>query len=198
MPRQKKITGFSLVEVLITIAIIGILAAIIPTTLSDWILTHKANLTASQISTDLIYARTKAISHNNSYIITFYASPNGNCNYEIHDDENDNGVRDAGEVVISVALASGIQFGTNPGIKGIDNNSIDSQGIDLGPDNSISFDPRGYASESGALYLIPTRDLSFPNRNDRMRAISILQATGQVKVWKYSAGAANPGPWVES
>ncbi|MDQ7088521.1 MAG: hypothetical protein Q9Q13_12010 [Acidobacteriota bacterium] len=44
------------------------------------------------------------------------------------------------------------------------------------------------------IYLIPTADL---DRADpaNMRAISINQATGRVRRWRYDPTISNPGPW---
>lgn len=191
------IRGFTLVELLIAVATLAILSAMALPNLSSLASTQRANSAASQVATELLLARTKAISQNGRSIVTFYAPSGGPYRYEIHEDRNGNGTREAGEEIKSVALPTGVQFGVNTGVNGVDNAAINANGLNLGPDNAIALDDRGYASETGALYLIPSGDLSAPTRNDRMRAISILQATGMVKGRRYKAGAANPGPWGE-
>ena len=189
--------GFTLVEVLIAVAILAILAAIASPNLPGLVVTYRVNSATGQIATELLLARTKAISQNSRSIVTFYAPAGSPHRYEIHDDTNGNGTRDVGEEVKSIILPAGIQFGANAGINGVDNGSIHENGLNLGSDNAIGFDDRGYASETGALYLVPSGDLFSPTRNDRMRAVSILQATGLVRGWRHRTGAANPGPWEE-
>lgn len=186
--------GVTLAELLVAIAILGILVAIGSPSFSEWVLTSTANSAVNTVATELILARTKAISQNSSYIVTFYSPTGGPYKVEIHDDKNNDGTRDSGEQIRSVTLPTGIQFGANA-VNGVDNLTFNSNGLNLGLDNAISFGDRGYASETGAVYLIPSADLSSPTRNDRTRAVGVLQATGSVKGWNYRAGAANPGPW---
>lgn len=196
--RPANIEGFTLVEVLIVVALLAILMTLASPGLSSLVVTYKINSATNQVVTELMLSRTKAIGHNSRAIVTFYTSSGGPYRYEIHDDKNGNGTRDAGEEVKSISLPGGIQFGAIAGINGVDNGSINANGLSLGSDNAIGFDDRGYASETGALYVVPSDDLSSPTRNDRMRAVSVLQATGLIKVWRYEAGAASPGPWKES
>ncbi len=161
---------------------------------SEYMVDVSVDSTANQMVAELASARAKAISRRNNFIVTFYSTSGAAHRYEIHDDVNNNGTRDGGEEVKSITLPEGIRFGANS-VNGVDNLSINSSGLNLGSDNKVSFNGRGYASTTGAVYLIPAADLSPGPRNDRMRAVRILQATGSVTRWRYSAEAASPGPW---
>ena len=60
---------------------------------------------------------------------------------------------------------------------------VDPSGVHL-LDHSLRFLPSGTADRCGSLYLIPEPDL--PDRGDRMRAVSILLATGRLQTWSYN------------
>ncbi len=57
---------------------------------------------------------------------------------------------------------------------------------------SVRFLPSGTSDRCGSLYLIPRRDL--PERSDRMRALSLILATGRVRLWAYDPLAPSSCP----
>ena len=72
---RRPITGFSLIELLIVIALMGILAGVVLPSSNPTI--HDQLHSAAQIlATDLAYARSLAVTHGSSYRITFDASQN--------------------------------------------------------------------------------------------------------------------------
>lgn len=154
-----------------------------------WTKKYKVESEAQKLHFQLLKARALAISKNNNVIVTFTNS--GTHGYEVHNDTNGNGSKDSDETVSNVVLQNNIVFGFNAGVADVDGNSLTS-GVSLGGDNKITFTPRGMASGSGSLYLIPAEDVGV--KNDLMRAVSILQSTGGLELLKYSATGA-PGPW---
>ena len=144
---------------------------------------------AREVYFDLMLARTTAVTNNNNVIVSF--STSGNHSYTIHDDTNEDGTQDAGETVKTISLKDNIRFGFNTGVSDVDGNTLGS-GIVMGADAQITFDSRGMAGESGSVYLIPVQDIG--DKSERMRAVSVLQATGQVELFTYTYGAT-PGPW---
>ncbi len=181
--------GFTMFEMLGVLAIAGIVMVFAIPNLNQWIERNRVEAVARQIYFDLQLARSKAIRNHNDAIVTFQNT--GSHQYTIHIDSNDDGVQDAGEEITTVTLKDGIVFGVNSGVLDIDGNAL-SSGVSMGGDKKITFNSRGSAGESGSVYVLPSEDLSV--KNDLMRAVSVVQATGAVEYWKYSSGAS-PGPW---
>jgi len=85
--------GFTMVELMVSVSILAILMAIaVPNMLAN-MPTTQLNGAARQVLGDLMWARSKAVSENNQFVVTF---PN-NTSYIILDDNNKNGTADAGE-----------------------------------------------------------------------------------------------------
>jgi prepilin-type N-terminal cleavage/methylation domain-containing protein len=181
--------GFTLFEMLGVLAVIGIVAIFAIPNMSAWIERNRVEAVARQIYFDLQFARSKAIRNHNNVIVSFQNT--GTHQYTIHVDTNDDGTQDAGEDVNTVTLKDNIVFGVNSGVSDVDGNPL-SSGVSMGGDKKITFNSRGSAEESGSVYVLPSDDLSV--KNDLMRAVSVVQATGAVEYWKYSSGAS-PGPW---
>lgn len=189
--RDKK--GFTMIELLIVIAIIGVIAAIAIPNIISWIPTIRVNSAARDLVSEMQLARMKAVSERNDYVITFDTANN---QYKIYDD-NDNDFSTAGaeasELLKTVNLPSGIQFGYIAG-KNPSNDDITGS-VQFGATSSPireTFIPNGTANLMGSVYLIPTEDIA-GSRRDRQRAITVIQ-TGRIKLWKYDAGGS-PGPW---
>jgi len=181
--------GFTMFEMLGVLAIAGIVMIFAIPNMNQWIERNRVEAVARQIYFDLQLARSKAIRNHNNAIVTFQNT--GTHQYTVHIDTNDDGVQDAGEEVTTITLKDDVVFGVNSGVLDIDGNAL-SSGISMGDDKKITFNSRGSAGESGSVYVLPSDDLSV--KNDLMRAVSVVQATGAVEYWKYSSGAS-PGPW---
>ena len=94
MSLHNKQSGFTLIEMMIIIAIMGIFAGIaIPNYLS-YMPKHRLNGAARQVMGDLMAARMKAVSQNNEFKIFFL----NNHEYTILDDDDNDGTADAGEL----------------------------------------------------------------------------------------------------
>lgn len=177
--------GYSLTEVLVTISIIGIVLATAMPDYSQWVVQRKIDKESQKLYMDLMLARISAIKNNNDVIVTFNV---GNNQYQIHDDTDSDGVEDGGETIKIVTLIPQVQFGFFGAVNDPDGNNVTNTVFLAGGGNIITFNSRGQASDSGSVYVIPVGDVS----NDRLQAVSIVQATGSVDRWEYTDGQSPP------
>lgn len=171
--------GFTLTEMLIVIVVGGILTAIAIPTFMAWAPKYRVNGAARQLFSEMMAAKTKAISENNKYIISFDIANN---RFTIHDDDDSDDTQDVGESVRTVDIAAaypGIEFGY------IDANNPSGEPITgsvtfTGTPPRVTFKSSGLANKNGAVYLKPAEDTT---RRDRQRCITVL-LTGRVRLYK--------------
>jgi prepilin-type N-terminal cleavage/methylation domain-containing protein len=197
--------GFSLIEMMVVVAIVAILSSIAVLSTIGNIDTIKADMTSSTVALTMSKARIRAISENNNYIVTFLiqnppASGKSGCLMEIHDDNNRNGVRDTGEKVETEYLNKGVPFDlpANKDLYCINPSSGSMTDGIVFPDNKVTFYPRGNASYSGEIYIFPFTSKE-KGRIWNRRAISLEKITGKPIVWKFDEGRDAQGlcPWVK-
>lgn len=180
--------GYSLTELLVTISVLGIVLAMAVPDYSKWVLKRQINAESQKLYMDLMLARISAIKNNNDVIVTFNA---GNNQYQLHDDTDSDGVEDGGETIKIVTLIPQVQFGFFGGsVIDMEGNSVNSAVYLAGGGSVLTFNSKGQASDSGSVYLIPASDAG--QSNDRLRAVSVIQATGSVDYWKYNEGQSPP------
>ena len=88
-------TGFTLLELMIVVAIVGIVSAIAAPNYANYMAGWRLKGAARMVMSDLMATRHKAVSQNHEFKIFF----NGDqITYTILDDTNNNGTADTGEV----------------------------------------------------------------------------------------------------
>ncbi len=178
----RKPNGFSVAEMLVVLAIGGILTAIAIPAFMAWAPKYRVNGAARQVFSDLMAAKARAVAEGNPYVVTFDTTAGS---YTIHDndDADDPPVQDPGEGVRTVVIGDaypGIGFGyvvsTNP-----DGEPITNAVTFTGSPPKVTFLPSGLANKMGAVYLIPT-GASTP---ELQRCITVL-LTGRVRMYNYT------------
>ena len=178
--------GFSLIETMMVLAVLGVIMAIGAPSFSKWKEKHEINGQTQKVYFDLVLARTTAVRNNNNVIVTFNTTDN---TYTIHDDTDSDGTQDSGESIKNGILENEVSFAYNSGISDIDGNTV-SSAVSFGGSQTVTFDSRGQSSASGSVFLLHPSDIG--NTNDRARSISVLQATGAVDYWVYDESVSPP------
>jgi type IV fimbrial biogenesis protein FimT len=128
---KKRNTGFTLLELMIVVAIIGIIAAIAVPSYQDMIERNRLKQAVEGLKSDLQYTRTEAIKRSKDLRITLTGTSSW-C-YGIDDDNTSCACGTAGDCAIKAV--DGSQF----------------QGISLDANNNVTFSfRRGTASASGS------------------------------------------------
>ena len=188
MCRFKSMRGFTLLELMMVMAITAILLAIAMPNLSKWKEEHEINGQAQKVYFDMKLARATSIQSNNNVLVTFDIVKNI---YKVHDDTNSNGIEDSKETVKAVNLENNIEFGFNLGLFDVDGNTVTSP-IFLGGGNKVTFNSRGQTDKGGSIFLIHRNKIGYTN--DRMRSIYLSRITGSVELLKYDLNG-RPSPW---
>jgi len=122
---QKNVSGFTLIEMMIVMAIAAIMAGIAIPSFMSMLPGMRLNGAARQVMTDLMAARMDAVKQNNEFKIFFL----DNHQYKILDDDDNDGVDDSG---VEMSRTVNIQ----------DNYT----GVTFSSTNNPIFSPRGTAT----------------------------------------------------
>jgi len=193
--------GFSLFELMVVVAIIAVAAGIILPVYFSMKPTIRVNGAARQIMGDLMWAKMRAVSENNDYVIAFgSAGPvlSNDTYYIYDDDDNDFGDvgTETGELVKTVVISDeykDVGYGYVTGINKTDNITLlagdavtFSSSIPAGNIRWFKFEPNGRSNKSGGIYIILDEDET-NGSTERSRAITVIQ-TGRIRVYNYNAG----------
>lgn len=123
LPRPASVKGFTLLEVVVAMAILAVLAAIAAPAMTTMIDRMRVSTVADELVASIHLTRTEAIQRNGFVTMaridgtacSLNKSQNWSCGWEIFNDVNNNGTRNATEPLLhTVAVTQGITV-TSPG-----------------------------------------------------------------------------------
>lgn len=198
IPRSADPHGaFSLVELVVCCTLIGLLALVCVHGLQGALPAARANSALREVVALLEWSRWRAVRLGAAFEVVVNAQHSRLTVFRVTENE-------AGKEQLVLARRldlrkdhPGVVFGTAEGVVRTSGcKPVDPSGVHL-KDHAVRFLPSGTADRCGSLYLIPERDL--PDRQDRMRAVSILLTTGRLQSWLYNpfekSECANDGAW---
>ncbi len=191
--------GFTIFELIVVLAIIVVVTGILIPVYFSMKPTIWVNGAARQIQGDFMWARMRAVSENNNYVITFgSAGPDlSNDTYYIYDEgtntlnlaDLDNEKDKLVKTVVITDDYQDVGYGYTVGTE--TDNATPLAGdavVDFTTTSNIiwfRFEPNGRSNENGGIYLILDEDET-NSRKDRSRAITVTQ-TGRIKIYDYNA-----------
>jgi len=176
--------GVTMLELLIVMAILAVLSAIAIPAFYEYLPKYRASGAIKQLLMELQYAKMKAISENNDYVITFNTATDSFSIYDDGDNDFSTSGPETGELVKTVKFADafpGIGYGYVSSTNW--NGSTISNPVTFsGTPPRVKFRATGMANKNGSVYLKPAADTT---RTDRQRALTLLM-TGRVRIYKHN------------
>lgn len=191
--------GFTLVELMVSIVIVGIITSVAAPTFRGYMQIQKLTTGARDLVTTLRFARLKAVSEGNQWVVMFQVANN---QYIVFSDDGGGGglatspdfvednranLRpDPGERVMPVReLPGNVQFGFVTA-DGLPNGITTSSAISFGGSPPlIVFYPNGSARETGVI-MLHLSDKILEQDPTGSRAIVIYKPTGSTRTLKYN------------
>ncbi|MDQ6681260.1 MAG: GspH/FimT family pseudopilin [Pseudomonadota bacterium] len=137
-PTSSRSHGFTLIEMMTSLAVLAILLAIVPPSLAAFVSTSRVRAAQSELVSSLMLARSEAAKRGKSVLVTALAPTSGNefsAGWTVWVDEDDSGTRNAGDTVVRQFpnLSAGVVLST------------------IGNVTEVSFAPTGFLTTASAV-----------------------------------------------
>lgn len=173
----KRAKGFTLIELMIVVAVIGIMTMITAPNLMSGLPTYRIKAAVRDCTSQLRNARSIAIKDKRDVTVSF-------------DPDKDFYVIDGRKFPFTGSLSdkygSGVRFGSGAATTGVENSSLPFDGIDFN-DSSLTFTSRGMAdfgagAANGAVYFTNNREDAYAVTVNAAGAVTLLRWRGNE--WK--------------
>jgi len=151
---QKQVKGFTLIEVIVVIAIIGIMSAIAIPAINTWAPNYRLKSAARDVYSTLQKVRSIAVKSNINTAVMFDPANNrytvcNNCNVTMTPPQCD----EVGETIELNNLGNGIKFGHGDATTAVPGGVFPADNVSYAsPNNTVVFNPRGLGN-AGYVYL---------------------------------------------
>jgi len=178
---RKYCSGFTLIEVLMTMVVLAILVAIAVPTFSVWYPNYRLRSAAMDLYTNFQMTKSKAINNNREYAVVFNL---GGGSYQIVSGGNDGSISSAGDNVVEETITlskyeSGVNYGPGSAVNNWNGDAIGSS-VTFGGNQEV-FTGRGTANSNGTVYV--------QNKNN-VRAYAVTGVmSGFIKMRKWNGAA---------
>lgn len=165
-------SGFTLVEAMVVVVIVGVLATVAVASYRTWFVKNRVNGAISQLYSEMHLAKMRSISENSTYRITFDTVNHAYTVFAGGTTDHTVSIGDNYE---------GIEFDYVPGTLKAGGSALITKAVNFtGTPPSILFRPTGL-SKAGSVYLKPGTD----NRENMQRAI-VVNIVGRIDKWKHN------------
>jgi prepilin-type N-terminal cleavage/methylation domain-containing protein len=150
---MRKNSGFTVIELVVVIAIVAIVTAFTIPSVMSWIPEKRLRSAGDELFSNLLYAKMQAIKNNVSWAVVFNPPPSTLNTYEIHSDYY--GADTTVKTVNLTDYGDGVRYGGGNATAPISPDvSIPVDGVSYsGPSNVAVFNSRGMSVNTGFVYL---------------------------------------------
>lgn len=184
--RQRR--GFTLPELMVVMTIVGVVSLLVVPSIQ--VVPYRMDGSARGAMAALVSAQRLAVKRQHDVVVAFDTAHTGLL---IHEDGNNNGVRDEGERVRPVMLGDGVHFGLGgaPARPGRAAAVSFDEALDGRP--AFRFMRNGSASQEGSFYLTSGRAVARGDYAEDARSVQVERATGRVSWYHFEDGQWKPG-----
>lgn len=171
-------SGFSLIEVMIVVAVGTILAAMAIPISSNYITTSKADGSALAVAGALTQARDRSVGERRNFEVAFI----GNNRIQVQRDEVPSGLQ---TMILNTMLEGGQQFTKFSGLPDTPDGFGNTTAIYFTGPGPWMFTSDGSLIDSNGDVSNATILLGVPNQPNTARAVTIFGATGLIRTWNW-------------
>jgi prepilin-type N-terminal cleavage/methylation domain-containing protein len=176
--RRRDCTGFTLIEVMIVVLLIGIVAGVAVVNVQGALTTARGDSAAHQLASVLRYGRDASISQRRVIDVVFI-QPN---RVQLVRQNRPNGTTTIADIV----LENNARFEVNLALPDTDDGFGRTTAIDFGSAGSVRFVPDGMLTDSAGVPVNGTIFLGLPNQQLGARAVTVTGTTARSQPYRWT------------